>query len=69
MPEFIKEVRVLRPEPGDVMVLTVGSDDHDTQAMASEWLEALFPLHKSIVLGPQENLATVRGSQSPALPE
>lgn len=68
LPEFIEEVRVLRPEPDDVFVLRISSDDRDAQMQASEWMEALFPVNRVMILGPSEELNLVRKEQNPALP-
>lgn len=68
LPEYIEEVRVLRPEPTDVMVLTISSPYREAQVQAAEWAEALFPHHRVVILGPDEDLKVVREYEGPASP-
>jgi hypothetical protein len=67
--EAIEEVRVLRPEPGDVMVLRLA--EPASPELRNEILgeiSTLFPLNKCVLLGPGESWEVIRGTQDGPVP-
>lgn len=67
LPEYIEEVRLLRVEPGDVVIFRSGRvlSGSDAQ-LASEMIEGLFPKNMVVVLNPDEEFSVARAQQSPA---
>jgi hypothetical protein len=64
LPEGIEEVRILRPQEGDIIVARFAeATTQDTRDEAIAGMESLFPWHKVAVLGPFDELYVVKPAQ------
>jgi hypothetical protein len=67
LPEYVQEVRALRLEPTDTVVLSVDRVlTREEEVQTAELVESLFPRNKVLILGRGEELQVVREDESPA---